>query len=269
MSEENTILDFDAALNALNNASNLFKIDVFIPSKGSTLIFKEIDAKQQKNLLNAAMDGAVYNTKFVKTFYDILKENLLEENKDIIDTLTVNDKAFIAIYLRSQISNDINVAFNEDFSSKIDLKTVLDKFSSYKSPQNVDLEIKNENVSVSVNVGLPNLKTELEYDENFSKFYKDLEKTKDKNELQEVISEAFISETTKYINSVTINSNKFDFIGLTYAQKVRIVEKLPSGIIQKILEAVSNWKKDLDSVLTVVSGEHTKVLTIDSLLFLS
>jgi hypothetical protein len=269
MSEENTILDFDAALNALNSASNLFKIDVSIPSTHQTLSFKEIDAKQQKNLLNAAMDGSVYNTKFVKTFYDILKENLLDQNNDVIDTLTVNDKAIIAISLRSQISNDINVAFTEEFSDKVDLKTVLSKFSSYKSPQNVDLELKNENVSVAVNVGLPNLKTEVEYDENFSKFYKSLETSKDKNEFQAVISEAFISETTKYINSVTINENKFDIVGLTYNQKLRIVEKLPSGIIQKILEVVSDWKKDLDAVLTVTSGENTKVLSIDSLLFLS
>jgi len=40
-------------------------------------------------------------------------------------------------------------------------------------------------------------------------------------------------------------------------------------LIQKLLEVISEWKKTLDSFLTVTSGEHSKVISIDSLLFLS
>ena len=83
------------------------------------------------------------------------------------------------------------------------------------------------------------------------------------------MAEAFIGEITKYIKSLSVNESFFDFDTLTINQKIKIVEKLPSGLIQKILEKVSDWKKISDLVITVNSGELSKAISIDSLLFLS
>jgi hypothetical protein len=56
---------------------------------------------------------------------------------------------------------------------------------------------------------------------------------------------------------------------LTINQKNAVIEKLPSGLIQKVLEQISLWKKELDSILTVNYQNYTKAISIDSLLFLS
>lgn len=269
MTEENTVLDFNDALNALSNASESFKIDVWIPSLHKFISFKEIDAKQQKNLLSAAIDNSIYNSDFVKTFYEIIKDNILVEDKSIVDRFTTSDKSAIAITLRSQISDDLTVKFSDEISEKISLKEIINKFVTYNSPDSETLTIKNADITISATISIPTIKDELEHEENFSKNYKGVEGIKNNKDLQSIVSEAFISELTKFIEYIKINESHIDFNDLSFNQKVKIVEKLPSGIIQKILEKVSEWKKNIDSVLTVSVGEDTKVVAIDSLLFLS
>jgi hypothetical protein len=269
MSEENIVLNFNDAINALNSAAETFKIDVWVPSKEKYISFKQIDAKQQKNLLSAAIDNSVYNTDFISVFYNILKDNILNEDKSIVDSFTFADRSFIAIALRSQISEELSVKFTDDKTEKIKISELLSAFNNYKNPEKETLTIKNENVTISTDICLPSFINELQYEEQFSKEYKKIENLNSTKDLQTLVSEAFISETSKYITSLTINDNIFDFSTLTFNQKIKIVEKLSSGLIQKILEKISNWKKDIDSYLTVKNGDDSKVITIDSLLFLS
>ena len=70
MSENN--LNFEQLLQAIEQVSDTFNVNVWIPSKQNFYNFKEIDAKQQKNLLSSAINSSIYNANFVKTFYKIL-----------------------------------------------------------------------------------------------------------------------------------------------------------------------------------------------------
>jgi hypothetical protein len=268
--EENTILDFNSALNILGKASETFKVEAWIPSIGSYLSFKELDAKQQKELLSAAMDTSVYNTSFIKTFYSILTDNILTDDKNVIDSFTLSDKASIALSLRSRISDQINVTFDEkqDISKKYDIDTFLTKFKSYKTPETVILDSKSDTFSLKVEVLYPTVKTEVDYDIQF-KGNKKSEDVKTSEDLQHLVSNAFLGETSKYINRVWINGDEIVLNTLKFEQRIKLVEKLPSNLIQKIIETLSIWKKDLDEILTVSHGEYTKTVSIDSLLFLN
>jgi hypothetical protein len=268
---ENNILDFNSALEVLSQVSETFKTEAWIPSKGSFLTFKEIDAKQQKELLSAAMENSVYNTSFSKTFFNILKNNLIKEEKSILDELDLADKASIAIALKHQIGKEINVIFDEKnkISEKVSIDLIIKKFQEYHSPSPKTISIKNENVEIKIELKLPLIKTDLLYDEQLKKVKKKADQIKTSEDVQEIVSEAFIGETSKYIQKVWINDTEIETIDLKPDQKIKIVEKLPSGLIQKILEQISEWKKELDEVLTVKHQEYTKVIAIDSLLFLS
>jgi hypothetical protein len=269
MTDENSILNFDDALNALTNASESFKIDVWLASKGRYVTFKEINAKQQKSLLSAAIDNSVYNSDFIKSFYEILNENILNEDYSIVDEFTIADKAFIAISLKSQISEELSVNFDDKVTEKVNLKNIIFGFNTYKTPTLEKIEVKNGDTTISISISMPTIKDELDYEEQFYKDYKKTDDIKTTKDIQHIVSEAFIGETSKYINEISIDGKSFDFKTLTFNQKIRIVEKLPSALIQKLLEVISEWKKSLDLFLTVTSGEHSKVISIDSLLFLS
>jgi hypothetical protein len=273
--EINNILDFENALKVLDKASETFQINVWIPSKNKSLKFKEIDAKQQKDLLNAAMDNSIYNSSFLKVFAEIVSSNLLEEDKIVLDDIVAADKASIAIALKNQISENLKVIFDEknNIIEKINIKPIVEKFKNFKTKTECVVSLQNANVKIKAEIRQPNLKTELTYSESLNKQYKKADQIKTNEEVQTIISDAFIGETSKYIKSILINDQEINFSDITINQKNSIVEKLPSALIQKILEQISEWKRELDEILTVTktlnNKEYTKVITIDSLLFLS
>jgi len=271
MTDEINILDFNQAISTLNDVSNAFTVNAYVPSKNDTLTFKEINAKQQKELLGAAMDTSVYNLGFTNTFYNILKDNLIHDgDNSVIDTLTISDKACIALELKGQISNELKVTFDDksEIVGVVDVQDVIKKFRTYQTPQNVILDLINEKVTLKAEVRYPNLKLELDYDVEFKK-NKKTEDIKTNQDVQNIITAAFIGETSKYIDKIWINENEVDFGIMTFKQRVNVIEKLPSGLLQKILEKISSWKKDLDEVLTVTQDDYKKVISIDSLLFLN
>jgi hypothetical protein len=268
---EISLIDFKNALSALDEISQTFKVDVWIPSKNKCLPFKEIDTKQQKEILGAAMDSSVYNSTFINVFYDILKNNLLLEDKTIIDDLTIYDKSCVALYLKSQISNELNVLFDEknNISKKVLLNEIIEKFKTYKTPEKEKIKVLNDTISLSVEISLPTVLDELQHDKQLSKTYKKTNQVKNNDDVKNIISDAFIVETSKYIKKLWINEVEVELNSDRLDQKIKLIEKLPSALIQKVLEQISKWKKTVDDILLVEHDEYKKVIGIDSLLFLS
>lgn len=268
-------LNFNNALEAIEAISNSFTVDAWVPSKEKFYSFKEIDAKQQKTLLSSAMNSSVYNTNFVKTFYNILKENSISEDKKEINDFTIFDKASIALALKSKISKEANIIFDEDKNNikKVDITPIIEKFKNFQTPESENIELKNEENYIKLKISIPTIGKELDYEEEIHKKEKRVDDIKNTEDIQKILSEAFVGETSKYIQNIEINNVDVNFDSYDFSKKIKIVEKLPSGLIQKILEAVSKWKKQFDEILTVEFTEnettYKKVLSIDSLLFLS
>lgn len=271
MSEDNTptVLSFKDALNALDNVSkDSFVGEVWIPSLNKTLSIKEINAKQQKNLLEAAIDSSVYKTSFAKAFYEIIISNI-SESKEVIDSLTIADKISIAIELRSQISPSVKVEFEEGgITEDVLLQTISDKIKQYKTPQEEIFEVVKNGVCISASVVIPTIHSEVQFD---TFLLKNKKKTEDTEEVKSIITDAFLGETSKYIKSISIDGNDLNYSSFSVHQKIQFVEKLPAAVMQKILDIIAKWKKELEETITVKSssGEFTKVLEIDSLLFLT
>jgi hypothetical protein len=267
---ENNLLDFNSALNALDKASDTFKIEVWIPSRQEYLTFKGLNAKQQKELLNAAMDTSVYNTTFITTFYDILKNNIINNDSATIDSLSLSDKICIAMTLKSQISDSINVTFDDakNISNKYSVNDILNKFKSYKSPETVILESHNNSFILKVEIVPPTIKTEVDYDNQF-KGNKKSEDIKSNEDVKILITNAFLGELSKYVNKIWINDDEVVLNNLKFDQRIKIIEKLPSVLIQKILETITEWKAKLDEILTVKHDEYVKTINVDSVLFLN
>lgn len=276
MEEENNILNFEDALKVLDTVSETFSVNVWIPSKKKEYTFKEIDAKQQKNMLSTAMNSSIYNTNFVKNLYSILNSNFLDKkNYEDLNNFTVFDKFSIAVSLKDKISDETSITFDEknNIVKKVSLKPIIEKFKTFETPDNEIIEVDNQNVKIKLEISVPTIQNELQYEEQLHKKEKKVDDIKDSDEIQRIVSEAFIGETTKYIKTIYINDNNLNFENVDFLKKIKLVEKLPSGILQKILAIVSKWKAEIDSVLTLSIVEdgktYTKVLNIDSVLFLN
>jgi hypothetical protein len=274
--ENNNILNFEDALKVLDTVSETFSVNVWIPSKKKEYTFKEIDAKQQKNMLSTAMNSSIYNTNFVKNLYSILNSNFLDKkNSEDLNNFTVFDKFSIAVSLKDKISDETSITFDEknNIVKKVSLKPIIEKFKTFETPDNEIIEVDNQNVKIKLEISVPTIQNELQYEEQLHKKEKKVDDIKDSDEIQRIVSEAFIGETTKYIKTIYINDNNLNFENVDFLKKIKLVEKLPSGILQKILAIVSKWKAEIDSVLTLSIVEdgktYTKVLNIDSVLFLN
>ena len=137
MSEQNSnITNFTEAVDLLNNISKeSFVADVWIPSMEKTVKIQEITAKQQKSLIESAIDSVISKSTFSKFFYEIVSLNCLEE-KNVIESFTIIDKVSIALSLRQQISDTLKIVFQETpkVETNVKISDVIEKFLTYKHP---------------------------------------------------------------------------------------------------------------------------------------
>lgn len=268
MSEEIKNISFNDALNMLDSVSKeSFVTDAWVPSLNRNVKIKEITAKQQKTILESAIDSAVSKSTFGKVFFDIICSNCLEDKK-VIENLTIADKASIAFTMRAQISDSIKVTFKEDpkIESKIFLDTILSKFATYVHPVNETLEVSKNGVKISTEISLPTISDEFKFD---SFLYGKKVKEDQVEEVKDIITNAFLGEAAKYIKEIIIDDTPLGYSSLGITQKLMFVEKLSATLVQKILEKVIVWKNDLDKIYTVNHEGIDKVIEMDSLLFLS
>jgi hypothetical protein len=266
---ENNILDFNQAMTSLEQVSNSFVVDIWIPSLNKTILFKQLDAKQQKEILSSVMDTSVYNTSFIKTFYNIIKENISDSTVDI-NEFTLIDKLTIGLSLKSKLSENLTLFFGEkkEIPVKINIDDILEKLKTYESPKNKIIESKNSNFSIKVELKYVTIGVEYDYDTHYkgNKKTEDLKKTED---VQKIISDAFIGETSKYLNNIWINEDILPFRDLSFDQKTRIVEKFPSNLLQKIIENIGLWKSSVDSILSIDYEDQKQTISLEPAMFLS
>jgi hypothetical protein len=266
---QNNTLDFTQAIEALQQVSESFTVNVWIPSLNKHIEFKQLDAKQQKNILSSAMDTSVYNTSFIKTFYNIIKENILDKTINV-NEFTLLDKLNIGLCLKSKLSENATLFFgkNKEIPLKINVNEIIEKIETCKIPENEIIESKNSDFSIKVELKYVTIGVEYEYDAQYkgNKKTEDLKKTED---VQKIISDAFIGEISKYLHNIWINDNLLDFNKLSFDQKIKIVEKFPSSILQKIIDKISIWKSNIDNILSIKHEEETQTITLEPSLFLS
>lgn len=268
---ENKETSFSSMLDALNKLSNSFTLSIFIPSLNESIEFKELNARQQKKLLETITDTSLYKTQFTKVFLDIIKENVVTEGFDI-EKLTIYDKVFIGLFLRSKISNKLNIVFNEDpvYSETVDLEPILEKTKTYIHPNNGLINIIKNETKIEVELNVPSMVLESKYELELSKTTKKIEQAKNIEDVGSVLSEAFIGEVSKFITKISFDDNIVDLNNLEITQRIKLTEILTADLTQQILQKISDWKDPLNEILTVSSNDskYTKVISIDNLLFL-
>lgn len=257
---EEEILDFNKALIELTQISDSYSFDIWIPSKNKNAKFTEITALQQKDILSGSMDSSIYSKKFNTALYEIIKNNTSED----ITEFTILDKILICLQLREKVSNIIKVQKKND-KIDVDITPIIAEFKkNYNHPKETVLTHNNIIITVYPSYILE----EKEYDDTILKDNKKAEDIKNTDDIQDVISNAFIGELAKSIKKLKINDQTIDLLPLTFKQRIKLVEKMPASLIQEILNIVSEWKKDIDVFLTVQKEDESFTIKIDPLFFI-
>lgn len=258
-------------LNALKELDSNNAFDVFVPSLQKEIKFKNLTTEQLKVLLKTLVDSPIYNSQFITTFNNIIKDNILDKEVDV-KKFTVFDKLIIQFKTRIEsISSEMTLRFTEEeikqhnleFSEKnICLKNHLDSF--LKKNCNFVPEII-EHESYSLVCELPTLDTENKLESELHKNIKiDIQTTE---ELREIVGETFINELTKYISKITVGTTSLDLLSLNFKTRINVVEQLPTNIINKVLKFIENYRQKIKELTSVKVNGLEKELPLDASLF--
>jgi uncharacterized protein involved in tolerance to divalent cations len=256
-------MSFESALKEIINISENFTFDMWIPSIKETIKFKEITASQQKEILTSSMDTSIYSKKFNVALYNIIKTNSSVD----ISNFTILDKIAICIQAKEKVSSIWNTTLKSDENVKVsvDLSKIIEKIkNNYEHPE--FSEVVHDNIKAKIYPST--ILEEYDYDQTILKNNKKTEDIKSTEDIQNIISEAFIGELTKTVKGLTISDQFIDLSQMTLKQRIQIVEKLPASLIQNILNIVSDWKKSIDDAITFEENGEKNQIKIDPLFFI-
>jgi len=271
-----SISSIDEILKTVKQKEISYASQLWIPSLKKSVRFKELNTSQQKRLAKSIIDSPVYNTEFIFTFYDILKENCIEDID--ISNLTVIDKLVIALGLRITCVGemiDIDVTPNPDdepIPVTIDLRDIYNIVK--ESVVNIDDDVVDSKI-YKVTLGVPTLETEFLLETEMRSNVEKVEITTDK-ELRETIGTAFIGEIVKYIKGVSIKTDdgirEIIWSDFNFNDRITIIERFGTRLLKKILKYINTVKEETEKVelinFTYNDKKYDRRLAIDGSFFI-
>lgn len=232
------------------DASNILKelqalsqeniVNVYLPSLKTKVAFRKLNLKQQKSLVLVAMDNALSLLNFNVALYDIICENLVEQID--LNTLNLFDRNSIILTL---------VAENATAKSEPSKKTLTGVLTKYESA-NTDINSKTIKFNGGeVDIKIPSLTTDYRFNKTLLTKY-----TKTVEDQKEFVSDVYVIELCKYINSITMKSGVVKLIDYPLSSVIEIAESLP--VITPITQYISQVK-DIETKLNTHNNETVDI----------
>jgi len=255
--------NFNNIISVLDTINKNATVPVYIPSLKREVKFKNLNTGQQKNLLKAAVDNPVFQTRFTIALYNIIVENCTE--KDILISLTTIDSAAIAVQLKIAASGATYTLNQNDKKYKIDLQSVVDKF---KASSTLDPETISD-TPFTVQVGMPLFVEQYNLEKQLRE--KDLNDQQVVNtQLTETIGDAFIGEVSKFIKEISVFHDNTDeslgYKSLPFTKRHTILEKIPTTVIKNVLNYMEKYVSIQKDILTVTGTDIDTEETVSDLL---
>jgi hypothetical protein len=254
---DSSALAFQQLLDTLNNEQT-FELELFDSSK---LQCRQLTTLQLKQLIQTVVDSPVTQAVFNSTITKVFRGSIVQSPQDALN-FTVLDRLLFVLETRSQSLSPLKTTTQEEKTVTFNLQEIKDKllqaFKQSSELLNIQTITKDK---FTLTYGLPTLKTEQQLNDEL---YKKLEiDVKDVDQLRKIIGDAFINEIAKTLQTIEIEGNKFDFSSGTFKNRVKLIETLPAGLIQEVINYIERYKTIIDTCFTVDGS----LLTIDGSLF--
>lgn len=244
-------------LKMVNRANETFVYEIPIPSLNKKLMFREINTSQQKRLIKSIIDSPAFNTEFIFTLRQIIKENCVDEVVNI-GSFTIFDKMIIAMTMRAMsISNDLDLQFQEDDTEvpikiRISLKDLVDK--AIKDIHIEPIVIKDEQGVFEIKCSLPTIDDEYNLETELRSNVTSIE-IKGENQLRNTVGEVFTNEIVKFIKQVSIKNKEsneiieLDLKNFSFKDRLLILNKIPAKVNNKIIQYINSINKEFEKIL--------------------
>ena len=243
-----------------------------VPSLKKDVPFNEINTSQQKRLVKSVIDSPVYNTEFIYTFREILKENCQDATIDI-DNLTIMDKLVLAMGLRiksigSTVDIEVETKTNaQKVNVSLELPKILEAaLAALEDLPNACVEDEYYRVECTIPTVGVEYKMEKELRNNSTGV-----EIQNVEEMRKTVGDAFVSEIAKYINTVFIKDDgkliPVEWQKFSYADRIKVLETFKTSLLREILNYINLVRKEIDKIELVkfeFGGElYDRRLSID------
>lgn len=216
------------------NKDNL--INIKIPSLGKNCKFKLISVAQHKELLKSAFEGYEGVIKSNIIFNDIITNNCEKEDVDF----SLIDRSTILIKLReASISDNISIGKNQYKLSS--LPVVEGLFESNTITCN----------GITIETCIPSLERDTEVSK---KLLNDFTRLSDKEKETNGINLVLSYEIIKFIKSISIGDDVFEFNDSNLYESKKIIDSLPLKLNNKVINFITKFRDFENEFLTFEDG---------------
>jgi hypothetical protein len=254
----NQTKDLKEILNLMNRVNETFGYGIWLPSLNKEVMFRELNTSQQKRLIKSVIDSPIYNTEFIFTINQIIKENCIE--KVDIDELTILDKLIICLKMRAVSVNDtFEISFKTKGNKQIKRGISVNKmYEDAKAAFPIDKLQPHliKDGKYEILCGVPTLKTEYKLEREFRSANETLE-IKDAKAARQAIGDVFITELIKFIKEITIKIDDEQEMKINFnddincMNRLTIIENIPVRVIDKVINYINDIKADLEKLTLV------------------
>jgi len=244
----------ESIISFLTELETVLKYNVYIPSLDKEVTFKQLTTEQLKQILQTAINNTIYNTDFILTINNIIKQNCLDADIDT-NTFTIFDKLFFIFKTKIEcISPEYSFVFTDDEINEYSLENdiynanIVDHFDAFRSIK-PPLEKEFVNNGIKIKCALPTLNIESKLEEELHNNSVSVNALTEQ-EMQNIIGETFINELAKFIVNVSINDTLYDLSTLSFKDKTSIIEKIPVSVINDIIKYIESYKNIIDKLLS-------------------
>lgn len=267
--------EFTEFLELLTQFTDNSTYDVFLPHSQKNLKLKQINAEQFNKLLATyAVETKKSYIDFNKAFFSIIHENLIQKDIDI-KTLSVFDINILTLKTRQVNISDMYTFYYtpeeieehglQNTKVEISLKEHLDVTCKNILPK-PPLTVNSGDITLLCDI--PTLYSDILL-ENY--FVENVET----DTTEKFIESYFLKEITKHIQEVTLTGKMLNISNLPVEEKIQLVKKLPSTVINEAIKCIEKLRQPLTELVTVniienINGNEvvlTKEIPLDSSLF--
>lgn len=245
-------------VNAFRQKMSTATISIDLPGSGKTIEFKEISAKEQKELSKVALENDSRSDIMYCAMLSMINKLATEQGFDIRD---YSEFERIVVTLNLQQMNKINPEIKytcskcgKENSYRLDTIALLKKFNKTYKPD-TDFEVESGSRKYTFTVGWSSVRNIEDFFKNYYRKYDNSSKKikESMNNLSQIeyitmfLKKVTVAELSDPEDSLTANLEE-----LTYPERVQIIDCLPqnvvfddeTGIIGKVIEYFVNPMND-------------------------
>lgn len=212
--------------------------------------------------LNQIIEASLQDTSMPVGFYSTITK-IFKKSLAIDKQLNIIDRLLYILQTRAKSVASSKIFTNKRRDITIDFDKLVCNLQEgiVKNPEWFSPKVY-KNDSITIVCDIPTIEGDVLAGEEFYKYF--TLNVNDKDDIKLFVGQNFMLELTKCVKSITIKDSIFEFSTLSFEDRLKAIEEIPTILMQDVIDYNKNYKKIVNACLTT----EDFILPINGSLFL-